>query len=68
MHLLHAESEPPHLVEDLVGGLDPLEGDAAFVVRLDVGEDRVPQLRDARVGPALERLRGQQSEESLDEV
>ena len=48
MHLLHAESEPPHLVEDLVGGLDPLEGDAAFVVHLDVGEDRVPQLRDAR--------------------
>ena len=40
MHLLHAESEPPHLVEDFVGGLDPLEGDAAFVVRLDVGEER----------------------------
>ena len=40
MHLLHAESELPHLVEDFVSGLDPLEGDAAFVVRLDVGEGR----------------------------
>ena len=37
MYLLHTESESPHLVEDLLGGLDPLKGDAAFVVRLDVG-------------------------------
>ena len=68
MHLLHAESGPPHLVEDLVGGLDPLKEGPAFVVRLDVGEDRVAQLGDARVGSALERLLGQQSKESLHEV
>jgi hypothetical protein len=42
MHLLHTKSESAHLVEDLVRRLDPLKGDAAFVVRLDVGENRVP--------------------------
>jgi hypothetical protein len=68
MDLLHAESESLHLVEDLVSGLDPLEGHATFVVCLDVRETRVPQLGDARVRSALERLRGQQSKESLDEV
>src|SRR5687767_6071066 len=26
MHLLRADSEPPHLLKDLVGGLRPLEG------------------------------------------
>ena len=36
MDLLHAKAEAPHLVEDLVGRLDPLEEKAAFVVCLDV--------------------------------
>jgi hypothetical protein len=40
MCLRHTESESPHLIEDLVGGLDPSEGEAAFVVGLDVGEPR----------------------------
>ena len=53
MDLLHAESESSHLVEDLVGGSYPPKGDAAFIVCLDVSEDRVPELGDARVGIGL---------------
>ena len=68
MYVLHAESEPAQLVEDLGGGLDPRKGDTAFVVGVDVGKDCVPQLGDARVGSALERLLGQQPKESLYEV
>lgn len=68
MHLLGAETEAPHLVEDLVGGLGPLEGLALVVVDLDVSEDRFAQLREARVRAALERLVGEYAEEALDEV
>jgi hypothetical protein len=64
MHLLHAKSESPHAVEDLVGGLDPFERSAAVVVRLDVGLDGRAQLRNARVRSALESLLREEPEEA----
>ena len=57
-----------HAREDLIGGLGPPKGLAVLVVRLDVREDRVAKLRDARMGSALERLLCQQAKESLDEI
>ena len=68
MDLLDAQTEPPHLVEDLIGGFYPGEGLPALVVRVDVGQDGVPQLGDAGVGSALERFLGEQPEEALDQV
>jgi hypothetical protein len=56
VHLLRAETKSAHLVQDLVGGVSPLEGLAFCVVRFDVGEDGRPKLGDARVRAALERL------------
>lgn len=60
IHLLHTESESTHLVEDLVGRLDPFEGRVPIVVGLDVGQNRRAELGDARVRPALEGLRDEQ--------
>src|SRR5215213_11026461 len=68
MHLLSAKAKPPHLIEDFVRGLGPLEGLAVLVVRIDVRKDGLAELRDARVRSALERLLGEQPKESLDEV
>ena len=51
MHLLHADSESPHAVEDLVGRLHPSERGAALVVGVDVLENRVskPKNRSTRL-------------------
>ena len=68
MDLLHAESEAAHFVENLVGGLDPLERRAALVVRVDVGEDGRAQLGDAGVRSALERFLREQPKEPLDQI
>ena len=56
MHLLNANAESAHAVEDLVGSLHPSERCAAVVVRVDVREDGGAQLRNARVRSTLERL------------
>ena len=68
MHLLSAKTEPPHLVEDLVGGLGPFERLALLIVRVDVREDGRAQFRDARVGSAPQSLLGEQAKEALHEV
>jgi len=53
MYLLGAEAESPHFAENLIGGLRPPKRLAVLVVRVDVAEDRLPQLRDARVRASL---------------
>ena len=53
MDLLHAKAETSHVVEDLVRGLNPLEGRAAIVVGLDVREDGRSELRKVRVRTAF---------------
>ena len=68
MYLLRAEAKAPHLVEDLVGGLGPSKGLVALVMRVDVREDGLAELRDARVGSALEGLLRQQPKESFHQV
>ena len=56
VHLLDAEAKASHLLENLVGGLDPFERDAALIVGVDVRQDGRPQLRDAGVRSALQRF------------
>jgi hypothetical protein len=68
IHLLHSEPEAAHLVENLVGGLDPLKGRTAFIVCLDVGQDRRPELGNAGVRPAFESLLREQPKEALHQV
>src|SRR6267154_4031416 len=68
MYLLRAEAEASHFVENLIGGLRPPKRLAVLVVRVDVAEDRLPQLRDARVRAALEGLLGEQPKESLHQI
>ena len=68
MHLLNANSESPHAVEDLVGGPHPPERCAAVVVGVDVREDSGAQLRNARVRSTLERFLRQQPKEPLDQI
>lgn len=53
MDLLGAEAEAPHLCEDFVGRLGPLEGPAVLVMRFDVPKDGGAELRDAGVGATL---------------
>lgn len=67
MHLLRADAEPPHLLEDLVGGLRPLKRLPLFVVGVDVLENRVAELRHTRRAP-LQGVRRQQAEEAFDQV
>ena len=68
MYLLCAKAEAPHFVENLIGGLRPPKRLALLVVRVDVAEDRLPQLRDARVRAALEGFLGEQPKESLHQI
>ena len=68
MKLLETESEAPHVVEDLVRGLDPFERSVAVVMHVDVGEDDRTQLRKARVRSAFERLLGEEPEEAFHQV
>src|ERR1700691_3178790 len=68
MYLLCAEAEAPHFVENLIGGLGPPKRLAVLIVRVDVTEDRVPQLRDAGVGASLEGFLGEQPKESLHQI
>ena len=68
MHLLGAETEPAHLIEDLIGSLGPSKGPVVLVVGIDIREDRRPELRDAGVRSAPECLLGEESEESLDHI
>jgi hypothetical protein len=49
VHLLTANSESPHAVEDLVGGLHPSERCAAVVVGVDVREMTEPGARSAEI-------------------
>jgi hypothetical protein len=46
--LFEYENRSPHLVGDLVGRLCSLDGLAFHVVDVDVRDDRLAQLRDAR--------------------
>src|SRR3954466_2556255 len=68
MYLLGAEAESPHFAENLIGGLRPPKRLAVLVVRVDVAEDRLPQLRDARVRASFEGLLGEQPKESLHQI
>src|SRR5260221_9963024 len=68
MYLLRAEAEAPHFVENLIRGLRPPKRLAVLVVRVDVAEDCLPQLREARVRASLERFLGEQPKESLHQI
>src|SRR5713226_6302791 len=68
MYLLCAEAEAPHFVENLIGGLRPPKRLAVLVVRVDVAEDRLPQLRDARVRASFEGFFGEQPKEALHQI
>jgi hypothetical protein len=57
LRLLRAETETSHLVEDLVGGLGPLEGLPLLVVGVHVGGDGSAKLRDTGVRSPSERNR-----------
>ena len=54
--------------KDLVGGLGPGEGFAAFVLAVDEGLDGGDEVRDAGEGAAADGLAGDDSEEDLDQV
>jgi hypothetical protein len=68
MHLLSAKTKSSDLVEDLVGGLRPREGLALRVVRLDVREDGLAQLRHAGMRSPSQCLLGEHAEEPLHEI
>jgi len=68
VHLLNANAESPHAVEDLVGRLYPGERYAAVVVGGDVREDGGAQLRNAGVRSTFERFLRQQSKEPLHQI
>ena len=56
------------LGEDLVGGLGPDEGMAAFVPAVDEGADRGDEVLDRGEGSASDGLVGDDAEEDLDQV
>lgn len=68
MDLLSPEGKPLHLVENLIGGLRPIEGLELFVVCGDVRENRLAQLRHAGVRTTAQGFLGEQAKESLDKV
>jgi hypothetical protein len=68
VHLLNANSESPHAVEDVVSTLHPFDRCAAVGVGIDVRDDRRAQLRNARVRSPFEGFLGQQSKESLHQI
>src|SRR5258708_11729893 len=68
MRLLRPLAEALHLGENLVGGLGPLERLAELVVHLYVLTDRVAQLRQRGVRPALKRLLCEKPKEAFDEI
>lgn len=65
MGLRCADAEASHLLENLIGGLRPLEWFSAFVVGFDVVSDRLAKLWDAGVRSALKRVLGQEPKEAL---
>ena len=65
MHLKRARPKAAELVENLVSGLGPPKRLRVVIMRGDVGQDGVSQLRHARVRPALERAFGEYRKEPL---